>query len=356
MRSKSFARTISQIGGTASRLTIIYLELILILMSLLAASPAQAYAQQESGDQSRPPQRYTREGVAVEFTVEPVARGKASELLEGTEATVSFKITDNNAGKAVSNLRPTAWIDLRKTDKAPDARECREKVQSFLQASFSDRPDIDLNGYFILALNQEPNISVIDPLSGFGNTKLYTLVALRSPGEDWVMSRDKKRLYVSLPLVNEVAVVDTVTWKVLTNIAAGVKPARLALQHDERYLWVGNDGGEETSGGVTVIDTTTLKVAAQINTGTGHHEIALTDDDRYAFITNKQAGTLSVIDVRKLVKIKDLKTGSLPVALAFSSLSKAVYVAHEGDGTIIAVDGSRHEILARMKAQPGLHT
>jgi YVTN family beta-propeller protein len=355
MRSKSIARAISQIGERASRLTIICFGLVVIFVSLLAVSASHVYAQQEGSDQSRAPQRYTREGVAVEFTIEPVAPVKASELLEGTEATVRFKITDNNAGKALSNLRPRAWIDFRKTGKTPDAKECREKVQSFLQASFSARPDIDLNSYFILALNHEPNISVIDPISGFGTTKLYTLVSLLSPGEDWIMSRDKKRIYVSMPLVNQVAVIDTVTWKALANVNAGLKPARIALQHDEKYLWVGNDSVEETTGGVTVIDTTTLKVAAQLNTGTGHHEIALTDDDRYAFVTNKRSGTLSVIDVRKLVRIKDLKTGALPVALAFSSLSKAVYVAHEGDGTITAVAGSGHEIMARMKAQPGLH-
>jgi YVTN family beta-propeller protein len=356
MRSKSSARRISQSDELASRLTTIT-KLVIIFVSLVALSPFQVYAQQqqESSDQPRVPQRYTREGIAVEFSIEPVNRGKAAELLEGTEATVRFKITDNNAGKGLSNLRPTAWIDLREKGGAPDARECREKVQSFLQSNFSDRPDISLNNYFILALNQEPNISVIDPFSGFGGSKLYALVSLPSPGEDWVMSSDKKRLYVSLPLVNQVSVVDTVTWKVIANISTGAKPARLALQHDERYLWVGNDSPEEINGGVTVIDTAMLKVAAQLNTGAGHHEIALADDDRYAFITNKQSGTLSVIDVRKLIRVKDLKTGALPVALAFSSLSKAVYVADEGDGTITAVDGLRHEILTRMKTSPGLH-
>jgi YVTN family beta-propeller protein len=339
-----------------ARLTIInHLKLVIIFALLLIVTSTRVYAQQESGDQSRLPQRYTREGVAVEFSIEPVARGKASELMEGTEATVRFKITDDNAGKALVNLRPAAWIDQRNKEKAPDAKECREKVQSFLQSSFSDRPDISLNNYFILALNHEPNISVIDPFSGFGGSKLYALVALASPGEDWVMSRDKKRLYVSLPLVNQVAVVDTSTWKVLANIATGAKPARIALQHDEKYLWAGNDSAAETDSGVTVIDTATLKVAAQINTGAGHHEIAFTDDDQYAFVTNKQSGTLSVIDVRKLAKVKDLKAGALPVALAFSSLSKAIYVANEGDGMIIAVDGLRHEILTRMNGQPGLH-
>jgi YVTN family beta-propeller protein len=355
MRSKNFTHIISRTKEIASRLTIICLKLVVIFVSLLAINSSQVYSQQESGGQSSAPQRYTREGIAVEFSVEPVARGKVSELLEGTEALVRFKIIDNNAGKALTNLRPAAWIALREKSTPPDARECREKVQSFLQSSFSARPDIDLNTYFILALNHEPNISVIDPFSGFSGSKLYTLVSLLSPGEDWVMSSDKKRLYVSMPLVNQVAVVDTATLKVITNIATGAKPARLALQHDEKYLWIGNDSVEETDGGVTVIDTTTLKVAAQLKTGAGHHEIAFTDDDRYAFVTNKQNGTLSVIDVRKLARVKELKTGTRPAAVAFSSLSKAVYVADESDGTITAVDGARHEILTSMKAQPGLH-
>jgi hypothetical protein len=44
-----------------------------------------------------------------------------------------------------------------------------------------------------------------------------------------------------MPLVNQVAVVDTSTWKVVANIDTGMKPARVRLQPDERYLWVGND-------------------------------------------------------------------------------------------------------------------
>ncbi|MGH8468520.1 MAG: cytochrome D1 [Gammaproteobacteria bacterium] len=311
-----------------------------------------------TSDEPRQPQEYLREGVAVEFTIEPVAAGKqrAPELLEGTEATIRFKITDTNGGKAFSNLRPAAWIDRREAEGASDPSACREKVQSFLQPGFNRRPDIDLNAYFILVLNHEPNISVIDPLSGFAGTKLYTLLSLHGAGEDWVMSADKKRLYVSMPLVNQVAVIDTLTWKLIANIDAGVQPTRIALQNDGKYLWAGNGGPEGKDSGVTVIDTAILKVAAQLNTGMGQHEIAFTDDDRWAFISNKQSGTLSVIDVHKLAGVTDIKVGSLPTALAFSPLSKAVYVANEGDGTIVAVDGLRFEILARMKAQPGLRT
>src|SRR5262249_43236635 len=149
-------------------------------------------------------------------------------------------------------------------------------------------------------LNDEANISVIDPLSGFGGSKLYTLIPLKSPGEDWVMTEDNKKLYVSMPQSNQVAVVDVPTWNVIANIDAGVKPTRVVLQHDQRYLWVG------ASDSVAVIDTVTRKLVAQIKTGAGPHEIAFNDDDTIAFVANKAAGTVSLIDIRQLKAVKEI--------------------------------------------------
>lgn len=303
---------------------------------------------------SNAPQRFTHEGVEIEFSIEPATQSEG--LLEGRDANVRFTIRDTATKQPVTNLRPAAWIDARKAGTtATDAKACREKVQAFLQSQLTQRPDIDLNSYVVLALNEEANISVIDPLLGFGTTKLRTLVFLKSPGEDWVLSADRKRLYVSMPLVNQVAVVDTGTWKVLSNIDTGARPVRLRLQGDGKYLWVANDGLGDAPSGVTVIDTATGKAAAaHINTGAGHHEIAFSADDRFAFVSNRADGTLSVIDVARLAKIKDLKTGAQPSSLAFSRAGRALYIAHEGDGTIVSVDTERHVILSRIQSKAGL--
>ncbi|HZG51361.1 MAG TPA: cytochrome D1 domain-containing protein [Pyrinomonadaceae bacterium] len=303
---------------------------------------------------SNAPQKIMREGINVEFKVEPVM--KTEGLLEGKEASITFSVRDAATGQPVTNLRPAAWIDERaRGTTSTDAKACREKVQSFLTAQLSQRPDIDLNSYYVLALNEEANISVIDPLLGFGTTKLLTVVFLKSPGEDWVMSADRRRLYVSMPLINQVAVVDTATWKVVSNLDTGARPVRLRLQADGKYLWVATNGlGETATGGVTVIDTTTEKVAAQITTGAGHHEIAFSPDDRFAFVTNKTDGTLSVVETARLVKVKDLKTGASPSSLAFSPLGRAVYVAHEGDGRITVVDPVSHAVTATIAAKPGM--
>lgn len=303
----------------------------------------------------REPQRLVHEGIAIDFSIEPLSAraAKATDLMEGDDVTVRFKITDSRTGTPLTNLHPSAWMDRRGAGKITEGKDCRQKIQSFLQSSLSSRPDIDLNTYYILTLNQEANISVIDPLLGYGSSKLLTLVFLKSPGEDWILSSDKKWLFVTMPLVNQVAVVDTSNWKVFTNIDAGPAPARILLQPDDKYLWVGNDSADGESG-VTVIDTLKFKVAARIKTGAGHHEIAFAGDNRYAYVTNKQDGTLSVIDVQKLAKANDIKTGALPVSLAFSPLSKAIYVAGEREGTIAVVGGEVPGILARITTRPGL--
>jgi YVTN family beta-propeller protein len=215
-----------------------------------------------------------------------------------------------------------------------------------MQGSMRSRPDVDLNAYYLLTLNQEPNLSVIDPLLGFGGSKLLTLVLLKSPGEDWALTSNRLKLFVSMPRSNQVAVVDTTTWKVIANIDTGVKPARVALQPDEKYLWVANENG------VTVIDTATLKPAKQIATGAGAHEIVFGANNKLAFVTNRNDGTLSVISVPKLRKLNDVKTGALASSLTFSSLSNALYVGNETDGSVAVIDASSHKLMATIATAP----
>lgn len=309
---------------------------------------------QNKNDALRGARKVTAEGVTIEFAIEPLAPGG---LVEGGDAVVRYKITYADNGAPISGLRPAAWIGHREADASAGPPNCRRMVQSYLQSSFSTRAEIDLNSYFILTLNNEPNISVIDPISGFGTSKLFTLVELDSPGEDWMLSGDQKRLFVSMPLVKRVAVVDTTSWKVIAKVDVGARPARLALQGDGRYLWAGDDGADGAAGGgISVIDLNTMKVAARIETGAGPHEIAFSADDRHALVAGRRSGTLSVIDVRGLTRLKDLKIGSRPSALAYSPLGRAFYIADEGDGTITVLDGQRFEIITRLSVKPGLRS
>ena len=128
--------------------------------------------------------------------------GSPIEGITRVDALLRFAIRAAD-GTPLTGVRPAAWID------AKGAVPCRDKIQSFLGGTLRARPSVDLNSYYIVTLNIEPSIAVIDPLLGFGGSKLLTAITLQSPGVDWVMSPDQKRIFVAMPLVNRVAVSDT---------------------------------------------------------------------------------------------------------------------------------------------------
>jgi YVTN family beta-propeller protein len=326
------------------RLTI---QLIIFAFWIFSATATPAQDPPKASTQT---QKIVEQGIAIEFTAEPLAQS-AKSIKAAEDVNVKFKVTDTTTGTPVKGLGLSAWISMREGNKLTEPAQCREKIQSYLGGSMRARPDVDLNSYYILALNKSADISVIDPILGFGGSKLLTLVMMKSPGEDWVLTRDGELLFVTLPLVDQVAVISTRSWKVLNYIDVGSRPARIVVQPDQQYVWVANDG--ERDGGVTVIDVANLKVAAKIPTGAGEHELVISNDNRFAFVTNRKNESVSVVDIRKLAKANDVKVGQGPVSMALSELSKAIYVASEPDGLVTVIDGESQQVIASMKTKPG---
>jgi YVTN family beta-propeller protein len=295
------------------------------------------------------PQKITEGGIAVELSVQAVD-GKPGPVMEGQDARVTLKVTDTLTGNPMTGLYPGAWIDsLAKQGAGTGADapvDCKKKVEAILGGSLLSRPAMDLNVYYVLALNEDETISVVDPLFGYGNSKLLTMVFLKSPGEDWAVSPDGERLFVSMPDSNRVAVVDTSTWKVLAEIETGAHPRRLGLQPDGQYLWVTTDPG------ATAIDVRKLAKAGDVATGAatgqGGHDLVFSDDSRFVFVTNEAGGTVSVVSTGTLSRIRDVPVGARPVSIAWSTQAKAAYVANAGDGAVTAVDGQSEKPLARI--------
>ena len=321
--------------------------LILLTCSLTAA----VYGQEPAAKKTIQTQKIVEQGVAIEFTVEPLVQG-IDKVRAAEDVNVRFKVTDTTSGTPVTGLGLSAWISMHEGDKPTELTQCHEKIQSYLTGSMRARPDVDLNSYYLLALNKSPDISVIDPLLGFGGSKLLTLVMLKSPGEDWLLTRDGELLFVTLPAINQVAVIGTRSWKVLSYIDTGIHPTRITSQPDQHYIWITNDGNEKESG-VTVIEPATLKVAAKIATGAGDHDVVISSDNRFAFVSNRNNETVSIVDVQKLEKVTDIKVGPGPISMARSELSKAVYVASESDGSVTVIDEQSRQVITSMTTKPG---
>lgn len=302
-------------------------------------------------------QKDAREGVVMEFSAAP-APGSIPVLMEGELAELRFKLTDEASGQPLTGNVPGAWLDLGQViqgQPGAEAKSCKEKVALYLRGIVGIRPMMDLNSYYVVVLNRDPSISIVDPNVSLANaTSTLARIVLPRSGADWTRSPDGKRLYVSMPQAGQVAVIDTDTFKLVASIDAGRSPTRVVVQPDGKYLWVGNDARVADGSGVTVIDTQTMKPAKVLATGTGHHEIAVSDDNRVAFVTNRDSGTVALVDVRKLELMRKVKVGAMPLSVGWSSLAKVAYVADGKDGVVTVLGGTGLAPIKKISLKPGL--
>ena len=225
---------------------------IILLLTLWAAphAPAQTVGAGVSAPTPAAPQavpaayseRFEHEGIVLDFEVKalPAAAGGAGRIEAGADAVATFRLTYAKTGEPATGLRPNAWIDARRDKTVVGDGACQDKIRTFMGGLLSARADIDLNSYLLLTLNHDRTITFINPQIAFSVTKLEGIVELPGVGADWALAKNKETLYVTLPAESSVAVVNTVTKKLVTTLPTGEKtrPMRVALQPDGQYAWV----------------------------------------------------------------------------------------------------------------------
>jgi YVTN family beta-propeller protein len=304
-----------------------------------------------SGSSSVSGDSVTREGLKIDFSITSVIEPD-KPLKAGEIAQVSLKFTDSTTGKPVTGLLPAAWIDPLRDGTKSEPEACKRSAATYLSGFVGIRPMIDLNSYYVVVLNADPSIAVIDPIIGVrGITKLLTQVILPGPPQDWARSTDENQVYVAMSSVNAVSFVDLDTFRIGKTVKVADRPSRIMVQPDGRYAWVGTTGDKP---GVTVLDTEKQEVKAHIETGKGHHELVVTSDNRFALVTNRDDRTVSLINVRQLKKTKDFALKGIPISLAYSALSEAAYVADGETGEVLVLDPKSSKVRATIQLEPGL--
>ena len=352
---------LSLTGKTQSILRITVLSLFASILtfaefSYSAAVETVPVQQEKSKTQSPSVQKMVRDGVVIEFRVIPDETQDA--VMEGKYADVEFRITDAQTGTPVKGIYPAVWLDIAKPWDQPDLESlvsCKDRVQLYMQGLVGVRPLVDLNSYFVLVMNQDNTISVIDPIIGVaGITKLYASINLLAPGTEWAKTLDEKFMFVSMPSKGKIAQVDLTTFKVTSNIDAGKNPVRIALQPDEKYLWVANNHGDANLGGVSVIDVTKQEKIRFIATGAGHHELAFSHDSRFAYVSNRDDGSVAVIDTASLETIKTIAVGKQVIGITYSAKSESLYATDGESGLISIIDLNSHSVKKRIEVKVGV--
>ena len=152
---------------------------ILGLCWLAVAGPAAADPSAAAED---PAWRVEHEGIVVEMSIEAV-NDPGGPLREEESASFRFGITDTATGQPLGGLYPAAWMAWLADGESRSPAGCIEKVEEFIGGSILAQPELDLNVYYVLALNEDATITVVDPLFGFGGTKLLGMINLPARGK-----------------------------------------------------------------------------------------------------------------------------------------------------------------------------
>lgn len=301
----------------------------LVTALLFALLPLPALA---DGDAGGVRQQHDDQGIAIDFET----RG------DDTDAPVEFRfaLSDKASGRPISGIRPAAWLGLREGKAAP-GQACKQRIANYLAGDLFHRADVDLNSYFVLAMNDEASISVVDPLFGFGGSKLLALLTLEQPGLDWQLTPERERLFVSMPAAGKVAVADTRLWKVEQNVATGPNPRQLRQNDD--YIWVADDTG------LTRIDRRSLAVQ-RIALGAVR---AIELDARGERLAALAGPSLVIVDAHSAAQLARLELPGQPQQLAYSSAAQAFYALDSAAGQVYAVDLKTTRLRGQIAVESG---
>jgi DNA-binding beta-propeller fold protein YncE len=257
-----------------------------------------------------------REGISMRLSVEAIETGAPLRPQVGQSVRLKLDGKRLSDGQPLSNWKMGAWLD-RATDPMSGALPvCGQRIAQYLGGNLMQRPLLDLTGYYVLSLDAEPSVSVLDPSVSFGGrSSLYSAMKLDGIGFDWLKTTDDALLFIALPHEKKLAIGDLQTLKILDHIALPGRPTRLALQPDERLLWAGQAGSGEEKSGVDVIDTLSRKTLSHISLPSGHHEFAFSQDSLNAYISTRQTGILTLVDINTLAVTREIKLGFQPLGL-----------------------------------------
>ena len=281
-------------------------------------------------------QHYEAQGIDIELDIADKSTKTNKGSVEDNKLTALFKFKSKASGIPIENLKPKAWLALRRSEQIATETSCEAKVRSFASGQLATRADVDLNSYYLLTLNQDKTVAFINPQVSWSSSQLEGIVQLPAQGLDWVLTKDGKWLYVTMPDAAAIALIDTTTHSLVTTIPTGLnsKPTRIALSPDELSVWAGLDGLAK----VAIISRTEKPKVSIVNVAEGLHHIGFTPDSSLAVVTNSKASSVSVIDVANLKKLADIKVGNTPIKATWVDKAERFYIASVNDSAMSVVD------------------
>jgi YVTN family beta-propeller protein len=126
-----------------------------------------------------------------------------------------------------------------------------------------------------------------------------------------------------------IAVIDTATLKLTKLLKSGSDPEQFDLSRDGKRLFISNEDSAQTS----VLDTSTGAITATIPIGHEPEGVRMAPNGKWVLVTSETDSTVSIVDTTSLKVLKTVSVGMRPRDLAFTPDSKTAYVSGESDAS-----------------------
>jgi YVTN family beta-propeller protein len=177
--------------------------------------------------------------------------------------------------------------------------------------------------------------------------KLTGRISAGSDPEEFVLSKDGSRIYVSNEDIKTATVINIASGKVEHIIPVGREPEGVGVTPDGKQFYVTC----ETGGEVFVIDTTAYQVVGHFTVPVRPRSVDFLSSGAIGFIPSESKSQLNIIDTTapKVLKTIDLPAGSRPMKVKVSVDDRRVYVSDGRAGTVSVLDTQTYGVLATIK-------
>jgi YVTN family beta-propeller protein len=326
------------------------------VFALPMLAPLSASAELDGLGMTSAAQRKEDGGIAVEWsfasgdTNSDASSNTPSAANTATTGVSRLTFKDANTGRAMQGFRPAAWLIAQRSSQTAQETSCEAKAQQLVAGSLGSRADIDLNTYRLVTLNQDNTVAFINPHVRLKNSKLESIIQLPGRGYDWAYLHAQHRLVVTMRDENALAVIDTVTRRLVGRVdfAKASLPTRVIA--DGAHVWVGLDGQTD----LALVDVLAMKEVTRIPVGRGLHTLALAAKTNWLFVTNADDDSVTVIDRTERKRVATINVGKTPVAASWSEAAQKLAVATINGGTLELLDPNEARITTRIALAPGV--
>ncbi len=166
-----------------------------------------------------------------------------------------------------------------------------------------------------------------------------------------------RRFLVSCEFSAKLLVVDTAAMRLRRVIRlpgpGSAMPQDVKLSTDGRVFFV----ADMMRGGVWIVDARTFHIKRFLRTGSGAHGLYVTRDSRRLLVTNRGAGSVSVVDMasRRVVDTWHIRGGGSPDMGGLSPDGRVFWVSGRYNGVVYAISTRTGRLIRKIPVGAGPH-